>query len=195
MLAEELMRYATHLQPALNMESEPLERERFIGSCESVRVLCRIAALHRNADYQQAAVIAPATDYAVDAEHLLRRLAASQHEQDAAAAAEFGIALSDWLPFAEVGTPGSGVILDRDQDHHGHARSWREAPEAARADSTVCRRSRQTPYVIASIRESLREGGTIRGIHARRRVESPGDASNPRSVTSVRCRETRWFGT
>jgi hypothetical protein len=97
MLAEELMQYATRLQPALNMESEPLERERFIGSCESVRVLCRVAALHRNADYQRAAVIAPATDYAVDAERLLRRLAASQHEQDAAAAAEFGIALSDWL--------------------------------------------------------------------------------------------------
>ncbi len=88
MLAEELMQFAIRLKP------DPTD---VIASCEAVSVLCRIAALHEDAEYREAAVIAPDTDYAADAERLLVSLADRFHARGAAVAAEYGLALADWL--------------------------------------------------------------------------------------------------
>jgi hypothetical protein len=103
MLAEELMQRVRRFhRETANVESGPLDRERFIGWCEAVRVLCRVALLHEDADYQQAAVVAPATDYGAEAEHLLQWLVAPQRAQNVSTAAEFGISLSDWLTLGET---------------------------------------------------------------------------------------------
>ncbi len=89
MLSEELMRFALNLEPGT--------LEPFLSCCEAIRVLCRIAALHRNADYRLAAVIAPDRDYMLEAERLLDELTGGRGEYDAAAAADYGLALVDWL--------------------------------------------------------------------------------------------------
>jgi hypothetical protein len=60
MLAEELM------QAAQRVTSSD-----FMLNCEAARVLCRLAALHGDASYRAAAVIAPGVDYRVEAERLL----------------------------------------------------------------------------------------------------------------------------
>lgn len=60
-----------------------------------IRVLCRIAALHTHPDYRVAAVIAPGRDYVLEAERLLHRLTGAHRESDAAA--DYGMALVDWL--------------------------------------------------------------------------------------------------
>jgi hypothetical protein len=44
-----------------------------------------------------AAVIAPGRDYVLEAERRLHRLTAAHRESDAAAAADYGMALVDWL--------------------------------------------------------------------------------------------------
>jgi hypothetical protein len=44
---------------------------RAAADCAAVRVLCRLAALHDNAEYRAAAVIAPDADYRADAARML----------------------------------------------------------------------------------------------------------------------------
>jgi hypothetical protein len=80
MLAEELMQ-------------TPHEgAEVFSVACEGARVLCRLAALHDNAEYLKAAVVAPGADYRRDARRLLARCAA-EAQQRGAAGAIYGVAL------------------------------------------------------------------------------------------------------
>jgi hypothetical protein len=64
MLAEELMQTVRDRAASAD----------FASQCESVRVWCRLAALHDDAEYRAAAVIVDA-DYRVDAERILARLA------------------------------------------------------------------------------------------------------------------------
>jgi hypothetical protein len=48
--------------------------ERFLWNCEAARVLCRLAALAADRDYQQAAVTTAESDYAGDAVRVLERI-------------------------------------------------------------------------------------------------------------------------
>jgi len=58
----------------------------FTLNCEAVVVLCRLAALHRAADYREAAVIAPGADYDDDAARILQSLAVDAPERGLAGA-------------------------------------------------------------------------------------------------------------
>src|SRR5437867_2974459 len=86
MLAEELMQLSRG-----DAETHP---DRVL-TCEAIRVLCRLAALHDDDAYRGAAVIATAADYRGDAERLLERLSAGVADCDADAAI-YGIALGEW---------------------------------------------------------------------------------------------------
>lgn len=106
MLAEELMQFARRscwpVEPRpLNPEPGPLNAERFVSSCEAVSVFCRLAALHANRDYRDSAVIAEDLDYASEAEAVLRSLSGASRTHDIAVAAEYGLALCDFLSLGE----------------------------------------------------------------------------------------------
>lgn len=101
MLAEELMQFARRTWWddragvwAAN-EGGPAS-EHFDTCCRAARVLCRLAALHGDDQYRQAAVIAGGSDYARDAERTLASLAPAYREQGIAAAI-YGVALDEWL--------------------------------------------------------------------------------------------------
>lgn len=66
----------------------------FAANCEAARVLCRLAALHRDDEYRAAAVIAPDADYKADAE---RVLAYASSAPDARGSAMYGLALAEFL--------------------------------------------------------------------------------------------------
>lgn len=86
MLAEELMRYAADNAPTA---------VDFTIDCEAARVLCRLAALHDDADYRRAAIVAADADYRRDAEQILRRWAPTIAARGANAAI-YGLALVEW---------------------------------------------------------------------------------------------------
>jgi hypothetical protein len=86
MLAEELM------QSALRTSGT----EDFFARCETARVFGRLAALHDDADYRKAAVIAGRADYRSDAERILESLSSS-YRAFGAAAAIYGVALDEYF--------------------------------------------------------------------------------------------------
>ena len=67
-----------------------------IVASQAVQVLCRLAALHGDADYRAAAVIAPNADHRAEAERLIARYDRHPLERPREAAA-FGLALARWL--------------------------------------------------------------------------------------------------
>jgi uncharacterized protein YyaL (SSP411 family) len=77
----------------------------FAANCAAARVLCRLAALHRDDGYRAAAVIAEDADYAADAERLLTYLSSlssvtgpmrtAEVPQDGAAM--YGLALAEYM--------------------------------------------------------------------------------------------------
>jgi len=71
-------------------------RGNFCANAIGAQLCCRLAALHRDADYAASAVVAPGVAYARDAERILATLApiARQHLDDVA---EYGMALLDWF--------------------------------------------------------------------------------------------------
>ena len=86
MLAEELMQAS---------RDDIASSDEFVLSCEAVRVLTRLAALHADPEYRGAAVIASEADYRADAEQVLSRwsaIALGGH----ADAALYGLALGEW---------------------------------------------------------------------------------------------------
>lgn len=92
MLADELMQSVLRTPPG-----EPEGRDvSFALNCEMARVLCRLAALHRDEEYRRTAVLAVNEDYAADAARTLTALASSVHERGVEAA-PFGLALAEWL--------------------------------------------------------------------------------------------------
>jgi len=96
MLAEELMQFARRtwwdeVRGGFRANPSP-----FVSSCESVRVLCRLAALHQDADYRKAAVVARESDYADDAKRTLESLGLSYRDQGIDAA-RYGVALGEYL--------------------------------------------------------------------------------------------------
>lgn len=98
MLAEELLRHARrrwfdHASGAFDVG--------FGANCVALRVLCRVAALHADADYLAAAVIAPGTDDEGDARRLATLLEARSGEHPDEAG-RFGAALLDWFALTGV---------------------------------------------------------------------------------------------
>jgi hypothetical protein len=92
MLADELMQSVLRTPPG-----EPEGRDvPFALRCELARVFCRLAALHRDEEYRQKAVLAVDEDYAADAALTLAALASSVRERGVEAA-PFGLALDEWL--------------------------------------------------------------------------------------------------
>ncbi len=93
MLAEELLRHARRhwAEP----ETGTFDAH-FGANCVALRVVCRIAALHADADYRAAAVIAPGSDDEGDARRLAATLEArsGDHPDEAGI---FGAALLDWF--------------------------------------------------------------------------------------------------
>ena len=67
----------------------------FVLTCEAARVLCRLALLHRDGDYRQAAVLSDC-DYGADAGRALASLR-SQYQSQGATAGVYGLALQEWL--------------------------------------------------------------------------------------------------
>jgi hypothetical protein len=83
MLAEELMQTAR----------QDLQRAgEFVARCVGCRVLCRLAALHADEAYRDAAVIAPDADYRADAERILVELSSDPLARESGAG-EYGLAL------------------------------------------------------------------------------------------------------
>jgi hypothetical protein len=70
--------------------------QNFYANATAAQLMCRLAALHRDADYAASAVVAPDATYALDAERILTALApiARTNLDDAA---EYGMALLDWF--------------------------------------------------------------------------------------------------
>jgi hypothetical protein len=104
MLAEELMQTTRRLwwddhDGAFFDSAAGVATKPFAANCGAVRVLCRLAALHRDGDYRAAAVIAEDADYAADAERLLTYLSAFAGATDAPcdAPAMYGLALAEYL--------------------------------------------------------------------------------------------------
>jgi hypothetical protein len=91
MLAEELMQTARRTAPD---EADP---DAIVAACEAARVLCRLATLHADADYRNAAVIASDADYRGDAARILAAQSPRALGATAAHAAAYGLALLDLL--------------------------------------------------------------------------------------------------
>jgi hypothetical protein len=87
MLAEELMQPDRRVSVA----------EDLVWDCRTVRVLCRLAALHDDTGYRAAAVLAPDADYRQDAARVLRAHASAALEADVGHAALYGIALRELI--------------------------------------------------------------------------------------------------
>jgi len=93
MLAEELLRHAR--RHGFHADSGLFDVD-FGANCVALRVLCRVAALHADADYVAAAVIAPGSHDEADARQLATILEARSGEHPDEAG-RFGAALLDWF--------------------------------------------------------------------------------------------------
>jgi uncharacterized protein YyaL (SSP411 family) len=91
MLAEELMQLSrAELTATVDVEI----------ACSAVSVWCRLAALHDDAAYRGAAVIAESADYDHDARQLLERIASLVATPTDAA--NYGIAFGEWRALANA---------------------------------------------------------------------------------------------
>jgi hypothetical protein len=88
MLAEELM-------SSLRAEGASARQADFADACDTAIVFCRLAALHDNADYRAAAILAPGADYRADAARILQDRAPQALAAQAPDAALYGIALRE----------------------------------------------------------------------------------------------------
>jgi hypothetical protein len=100
MLAEELMQ---HIRRTLWDEEAGLfgaatldRRHPFALNCEAARVLLRLAALHGQETYRQAAILAADADYGSDARRILSAERATYQPQGIASVA-YGLVLDEWL--------------------------------------------------------------------------------------------------
>lgn len=96
MLAEEIMQTARRQWWAtgpVHLDVAP--------TCIAVQVCCRLASLHRDADYAASAVIAVAPTYLEDAALALASLE-PRYRDEPAAAADYGLALLDWFALGQL---------------------------------------------------------------------------------------------
>jgi hypothetical protein len=96
MLAEELVQFSRRTwwdqqHAAWGPEPGAPALELFLNACDASRVLHRLALLHQQADYRQAAIVAEC-DYAGEAEQALAALA-SQYRDHGARAAPYALAI------------------------------------------------------------------------------------------------------
>jgi hypothetical protein len=70
-----------------------------IVNCRAARLCCQIATLHGDPDYRDVAVVALGVDYRRDASRALASIAAEAADE-AASAAQYGLAVLDWLALA-----------------------------------------------------------------------------------------------
>jgi uncharacterized protein YyaL (SSP411 family) len=100
MLAEELVQLIRRTiwdEPVGLFRASPADAGHpFVPNCDAARVLLRIAALHGQEAYRQAAVLAVEADYARDANRILTALSSTYRRQGAASAA-YGLALFEGL--------------------------------------------------------------------------------------------------
>ena len=100
MLAEELMHFARRTlwddTTGGFFDAAPAGDKSFDVNCGAARVLCRIEALHRDAEYLKVAVVAAADTCASDAARTLGSQTPGVRQRGLAAAA-YGIALGEWL--------------------------------------------------------------------------------------------------
>ena len=98
LLAEELLR---HARRHWFLEDSGAFDVDFGANCVALRVLCRVAALHADADYVAAAVMAPGVDDQGDARRLATMLErrSGEHPDEAG---RFGAALLDWFALTEL---------------------------------------------------------------------------------------------
>jgi uncharacterized protein YyaL (SSP411 family) len=100
MLAEELVQVArrTHWSDAAGCfeTSDVQHQDRFRLNCEAARVLCRLAALHKDRSYRAAAVIRSDAAYADDATRILQAQDGASRALGVLSAA-YGLALSERL--------------------------------------------------------------------------------------------------
>jgi hypothetical protein len=71
----------------------------FLANCQATRVLCQLAVLRADGGYLQAALVAPHADYPARARRALDTLA-QEAPRHGIGAANYGLALLDWLAFA-----------------------------------------------------------------------------------------------
>lgn len=90
MLAEELVQCARRTEP----DAGASDLERFLARADAARVLCRLAKLHEDEGYRQAAVTAVGAAYAEEATRALAALASTCRNHGADAAL-YGIALGE----------------------------------------------------------------------------------------------------
>jgi hypothetical protein len=88
MLAEELMQTARRMA---------VSDDDLVPHCDAARVLCRLAALHADADYRAAAVVASDADYRGEAARLLQQHEARALGGPLAHAALYGLALREFM--------------------------------------------------------------------------------------------------
>ena len=88
-------RSTTNVERSTPNVERSTQNDAFVANCEAARVLCRLAALHRDQDYRRAAVIAEQSDYADDARRTLESLA-DEYREVGPDAAVYGLALTDY---------------------------------------------------------------------------------------------------
>jgi hypothetical protein len=96
MLAEELMQPLRAARAGTRVGLHARGDET-IAACERARVLCRLAALHADADYRRAAVLAADADYHRDAGAILAAMSPRARAAGVDEAAAYGLALGEWL--------------------------------------------------------------------------------------------------
>ena len=92
MLAEELMQSIR-----LRADGASARQTDMAVDCDAAIVLCRLAALHDNAEYRAAAILAPGADYRADAARILRDRAPHALAAQVADAARYAIALRELI--------------------------------------------------------------------------------------------------
>ena len=100
MLAEELMQFARRAlwddETGGFSASNGDRQQPFVLNCEAARVLCRLAALHGEREYREAAVLASGADYENDAARILSAGSRTYQVRGLSSAA-YGLALEEWL--------------------------------------------------------------------------------------------------
>ncbi len=97
MLAEEILQTARRRW----WDSERPFCGDFASTCLAVQVCCRLAALHRDADYAASAVVAVSPTYHEDAARMLAVLE-PRYRDHPASAADYGLALLEWFALGQL---------------------------------------------------------------------------------------------
>jgi hypothetical protein len=68
----------------------------FAANCAAAGICCRLAALHADAEYREAAAVAPEADYAADAGRVLMAAEGTARGRGSRGAV-YALALAEWL--------------------------------------------------------------------------------------------------